>query len=113
MRNLIVFFLLILPGASWAQSVDTIDGKLIQVNQGGQSLKQGASYYVVDPQGKKRAIVKIDSIMEDTAMGTITKGMAQVGWRIVAAQNKPAPPPAASTPPPSTWSGASASGARH
>jgi hypothetical protein len=65
-----------------AQTVTKVDRDKVKINDNGRVLETNALYFVVDPDNKKKAIIRIDKIAGHTAEATILKGDAQAGWSL-------------------------------
>ncbi len=83
MSNLLVASLLIFfPLISQAAEVVKVKGRSALVELKGDPAVVGDVFYLISPDGKRRAIMTISKVKGDKAIGKITKGKAQVGYTL-------------------------------
>ena len=74
--------LLLSSPLAFAGKIAKMDGKKVMINLEGDAAKPGDIFVVWDPNGKKKALVKIKQVRNDRAIGILGKGVAQPGWTI-------------------------------
>lgn len=67
-----------------AAQVSKVRGKSLLLQLDGDSVKTGEIYFLVDVNGKKRAIIKIFKVRGDRAIARVGRGYASVGMTLLA-----------------------------
>jgi outer membrane protein W len=74
------FLCLAVAVPSHAAKVTKVDGKKVMLNLEGDTAKVGDIFVVYNPEGKKKALIKIKAIRGDRAAAFLGKGKAETGW---------------------------------
>lgn len=83
-KTFFVFFILVFSSTTFAASVTAVKGKKIMINLEGESTAPGSEFFVLSPNGKKVAIVRITQIKGDRALADILKGAVRMGYSLQA-----------------------------
>ena len=67
------------PATSFAASISQLKGSKVLVQLEGDAAKAGQDFYVLDSNGKRVALVRINQVKGDKAVGEVTKGTAILG----------------------------------
>lgn len=76
---------LMLPVSSaWSAEITKVKGKAVLIDLKGMAAASGDTFYAVDGQGKKKAILVVSKIKGEKAIAKISKGRAEVGMAVQA-----------------------------
>lgn len=80
MRNLLVFAVLILSPNLFAAEVTKVKGKGVLIELRGDPAVAGDDFYLLSPDGKRKALIKISKVKGEKAIGKLLKGKAAPGY---------------------------------
>lgn len=73
---------------SFAASITKVKNGKVLIVLDGATPQQGEKWFALDGAGKKKAIITIDKVTGEKAIGTITKGTAEVGYNLQSTDGK-------------------------
>src|SRR5688500_17509764 len=82
MRVLAVLILLAMCSSSWAATVKSIKGKRMLIELMGQNAQPGQMFFLLDYEGRKKAVVRIRQVKDDRAVAELLKGHALVSYML-------------------------------
>ena len=92
-KILIVLCSLLLQTSVYAASVTAVKNQKVLVDLAGASTSPGDEYFLVNPSGKKVAIIRIKQVKNNKALADILKGRADLGYTLQARATENTPTP--------------------
>ncbi|MGE0762059.1 MAG: hypothetical protein AB7N80_02155 [Bdellovibrionales bacterium] len=80
MLSSLLSLLLTLSFTAEAAKVSKVDGRKVMIDLEGDSANAGDVFVVMDPNGKRKGLVKIRAVKGNRAVGLLGKGKAEAGW---------------------------------
>ena len=85
MKKYSIFFAFSLLFASYsalAAKVSAVKNNKVMIELDGDNALPGAEFFILNGQNKRVALVKVTQVKNGRAIGEISKGTAQPGWRL-------------------------------
>lgn len=90
MKHILSLLLFVSFSYAFAADITKVKGNKALINLDGIEAAEGDVFFAIDSNGKKKGIIKIDKIKGEKAIGSISKGKAQVGWTLTKRGSKAA-----------------------
>jgi hypothetical protein len=82
LKWIVVLFLIVFAELGHTAQVVGVKGKKLLINLKGEPAQKGDLFYLLNPAGKKTAIIKIMQIRGNKALALLGKGRAQKGYTL-------------------------------
>lgn len=92
-KLLLVLCLFLLQTSAWAASVTAVKNQKVLIDLSGASTSPGDEYFLVNPSGKKVAVIRIKQVKNNKALADILKGHADLGYTLQARAGESTPTP--------------------
>ncbi len=82
LMRVLFFITLVLSTDGFAATVQSIKNEKMLISLDGQSMRTGEKYFLLNAEGKKKAVIRIRQIKDDRAIAEVLKGQAEVGFKL-------------------------------
>ncbi len=82
LMRVLFFITLVLSTDGFAATVQSIKNEKMLISLDGQSMRTGEKYFLLNSQGKKKAVIRIRQVKDDRAIAEVLKGQAEVGFKL-------------------------------
>ncbi|MDG0817450.1 hypothetical protein [Bdellovibrio svalbardensis] len=79
-----ISLILFIHGTSFAASVTQVKNQKVLINLEGDDVLEGDEFFLLNPAGKKTAIIRVKQVKNGKALADILKGKADVGFTLQA-----------------------------
>lgn len=77
-----LFIAFIFSSPAFAATIQSIKSEKMLITLNGQNVQVGERFFVLNGDGKKKALIRIRQVKEDRAIAELIKGQVQVGFKL-------------------------------